>query len=77
MTRREAAFFAIGAGLSGLFGSLVVAYEYARNIMDVPDFSTALEVMGINRYAFLLPIVVLMVGIALFMSEGKSKSISK
>jgi hypothetical protein len=73
MTRREVAFFAIGSGFSGLLGSLVVAYEYARNVSDWHGFSEMFEVMGINEKAFIVPAVVLLAGLVLLVYRAKPK----
>jgi hypothetical protein len=74
MTRREVAFLAIGLGFSGLVGSLVVAWEYGKNITDWQGFYTMLQIMGLNPTAFVVPAFVLLAGLVLLATRTKSVS---
>jgi len=71
MTRRELSFLAIGLGFSGIIGSFVVAYQYARNVSDWRGVTGMGDVLDLHVSAFIVPAVILVAGLALLLSAKK------
>ena len=71
MTRREVAFLVIGLGFSGIVGSFISAYQYARYISDWHGLDDMFDAMRINENVFIIPAVVLAAGLVLLIPRKK------